>query len=128
MKPIVRFSWAFLLSLTAAACFSAHGTIGALLTKTQDGRVTVRDAPRGLAAEKAGLLADDEILLIDGVAARDLSPEALHQKLSGDVGDPVKLTVLRGDRVIRVTLWRTPGQRFKPGPSQGPGVDTPRTQ
>jgi len=128
VKPIVRFSWAFLLSLTTGACFSAHGTIGALLTKTEDDRVYVRDAPRGLAAEKSGLLAGDEILLIDGTAARDLSPKALHEKLRGEVGDPVKLTVLRGERVIRITLRRTPAQRFRPGQSPGPGLDALRTQ
>ncbi len=128
MKPIVPLSWALLLSLTASACFSAHGTIGALLTKAPDGRVTVRDAPHGLAAANAELIPGDEILLIDGVAARDLSPKALHQKLTGEVGDPVKLTVLRGERVIRVTLRRTPAQRFKSGPSQGPGVEAPRAE
>jgi len=128
VKPIVRLSWAFLLSLTAGACFSPHGTIGALLTKTEDDRVYVRDAPRGLAAEKSGLLPGDEILLIDGAAARDLSPEALHEKLRGEVGDPVKLTVLRGERVIRVTLRRTAAQRFRTGPSQGPGLDARRTR
>jgi hypothetical protein len=32
----------------------------------------------------------------------------VHQALSGEVGDPVKLTLLREGRMIRVTLRRTP--------------------
>jgi hypothetical protein len=38
----------------------------------------------------------------------------LHEVLSGDVGSKVKLTLVRGDDVIRVTLSRTPAGRPRP--------------
>jgi hypothetical protein len=40
-----------------------------------------------------------------------MDPEGLHAVLSGEVGSPVKLTVVRGNEVIRVTLARTPAHR-----------------
>jgi hypothetical protein len=45
--------------------------------------------------------------------------------LSGDVGSKVKLTVIRDDDVIRVTLSRTPAGRPRP-PPPGPVEETPR--
>ncbi len=97
-----------------------------MLAKAPDGRVYMQDVPDGLAAQKAGLRSGDEVLLVDGVAARDLSPENLHAKLSGEVGDAVKLTVLRGDQVIRVTLLRTPARHFKPGAANVKATDASR--
>jgi C-terminal processing protease CtpA/Prc len=46
-------------------------------------------------------------LLIDGRDVRELDERAVHEALGGKVGDPVKLTLLREGRVIRVTLQRT---------------------
>jgi C-terminal processing protease CtpA/Prc len=60
-----------------------------------------------LAAGKAGLQPGDELILIDGRDVRDLDERGVHQALGGNVGDPVKLTLLREGRVIRVTLRRT---------------------
>jgi C-terminal processing protease CtpA/Prc len=77
-----------------------------------DGRLFLRDVPAGLAAAQAGLRPGDEIVLIDGVDVRTMTPERVHQALSGEVGDPVKLTVVRGEQVIRVTLLRTPPRRY----------------
>ena len=73
------------------------------LAPTTDLRV-----PENLAADKGGLAAGDEILLIDGRDVRELDERGVHRSLSGEVGDPVKLTLLRDGRVIRVTLRRTP--------------------
>jgi C-terminal processing protease CtpA/Prc len=101
---------AALLTLSMA-CSGNRGTIGALLGQQQDGRLFVREVPAGLAAARAGLQANDEILLIDGRDVRDLSHKQIHAHLSGDVGQPVKLTVLRGEDVLRVTLKRTPAPK-----------------
>ena len=92
-------------------CASEHGTIGAQLGQKGDGRLFIREVPPGLAAAQAGLQPGDEITLIDGRDARDFDEKGLHKLLAGDVGDPVKLTVLRGEKVLHVTLRRTPVPR-----------------
>lgn len=91
-----------------------------MLGRRTDGRVFVREAPPGLAADKAGVQEGDEILLIDGIDVRQLDERRLHQALSGEVGDPVKLTILRNNRVVRVTLKRTPAGRPKQKPTDSP--------
>ena len=89
-----------------------------MLGQRTDGKLFVREAPEGLAAAKSGLLPGDEILLIDGMDVRALDEKRLHEVLSGDVGTPVKLTVIRGEAVIRVTLRRTPARRRKVEPDE----------
>ena len=42
---------------------------------------------------------------------RELDSRGVHQALSGKLGEPVKLTLLRDGHVIRVTLRRTPPQK-----------------
>jgi hypothetical protein len=42
-----------------------------------------------------------------------MSTEEVHQALSGEVGSPVKLTLLRGEAVLRVTLRRTEAQKYR---------------
>lgn len=73
-----------------------------------------------MAAGQANLKPGDEILLIDGLDVRRLDPEQINALLTGDVGSPVKLTVIRQEQVLRVTLKRTEAHRLgkKPGKSQ----------
>lgn len=68
----------------------------------------VRDVPEGLAADLAGLIPGDEIVMIDGVYVRDLDKKAITQRLRGDVGSFVELTVLRANEVRRMRVQRTP--------------------
>ncbi|HVY28228.1 MAG TPA: PDZ domain-containing protein [Polyangiaceae bacterium] len=107
-----RPAWLAALSLSLAvlvpACLPERGTIGAVIAQTPDQRLVLRDVPTGLAAGQAGLQPGDELLLIDGRDVRELDAQGVHQALIGEVGDPVKLTLLREGRVIRVTLRRTP--------------------
>ena len=42
-----------------------------------------------------------------------MSTEEVHQTLVGEVGSPVKLTLLRGEAVLRVTLKRTAAQKYR---------------
>ena len=91
-----------------SACAPQRGTIGALLTQRNDGTLVVRETPPGLAAARAGLRAGDELLLIEGRDVRALNAEAVHRALSGEVGEPVKLTLVRDERIVRVTLLRSP--------------------
>jgi carboxyl-terminal processing protease len=99
--------------LGAVACGPDRGTIGAVLAQTGDQRLVLREVPETLAAGRAGLQPGDELLLIDGRDVRELDPRGVHRALSGNLGDPVKLTLLREGRVIRVTLRRTPPPKKK---------------
>jgi C-terminal processing protease CtpA/Prc len=97
--------------ICGAGCAAEAGTIGALLGQKPDGRLFVRETPRGLAAERHGLVPGDEILLVEGKDVRQMGEHELYRALSGDVGTKVKLTVVRGDGVFRVSLTRTPVPR-----------------
>jgi C-terminal processing protease CtpA/Prc len=99
------------LLFALSACGAERGTIGAMLGQSSDQRLVLRDVPPELAAGRAGLQPGDELILIDGRDVRELDEQGVHQALSGGVGEPVKLTLLREGRVIRVTLPRTPAPK-----------------
>jgi C-terminal processing protease CtpA/Prc len=104
---------------------SQRGTIGAVLAQRGDGRVYVRDAPEGLGAEQAGLKPGDEILFIDGIHARAMTAQQVHQALSGPVGAPVKLTVLRDGKIVRLTVTRTQARKYRLHGDPRPGQEPP---
>lgn len=99
------------------SCAGTQGTVGAVFAQQDDGRLIVHEVPEGLAADKAGLRAGDEILLVEGIDVRQLDAKALHKHLSGDVGTTVRLTVVRGEEVLRLTLKRTPAKK-RPKPAK----------
>ena len=101
-------------ALVTTSCAPQRGTIGAVLAQDQNQHLFVREVPDGLAADRAGLEVGDEILTIDGADARAMSVAGVHDALSGVVGEPVKLTVIRGGNVIRVTVKRTPAKKHSP--------------
>jgi C-terminal processing protease CtpA/Prc len=100
------------LAVAGSSCASTKGTIGAVLGQRADGRLFVREVPPKLAAAREGIRTGDEILLIAGRDVRSLSIKEVHHALEGDVGDRVKLTLVRGDTVVRATLRLTPAARF----------------
>lgn len=102
-----RFVVAPLLATSALGCAAERGTIGAVMGQDSDQHLVLREVPPELAAGRAGLQPGDELLLIDGRDVRELDERGVHQALGGEVGDPVKLTLLRNGEVIRVTLLRT---------------------
>jgi C-terminal processing protease CtpA/Prc len=106
------------------ACFSGKGTIGAVIAQDNDsGRLFLREVPADLAAGRAKLKPGDEILLIDGLDVRRMTPQQINAALSGEVDSPVKLTLIRQEQVLRVTLRRSEAHRLakKPGKSAGSG-------
>jgi len=114
-----RWLGAALLVTVLAHCGPSKGTIGAVLSRGPDGRLFVREVPEGLAAAKGGVAPGDEILLIDGRDARALGPKGLHEALSGNVGERVKLTLVRRGEIVRVTLNRTKAEKYRVDSSGG---------
>jgi C-terminal processing protease CtpA/Prc len=114
----VAARWAFAAAVAIFGCTPQRGTIGAVLAQGADQRLYVREVPADLAAARSGVQIGDEILLIDGTDARALGTRGVHEALSGNVGDPVKLTLIREGRVVRVTLKRSPARRH-PVPKSG---------
>ena len=115
-----------LLSLSASlpGCVPQKGTIGAVIAQDDEsGRLFLREVPAELAAGRANLKPGDEILLIDGLDVRRMDPQQINAALSGEVDSPVKLTLIRQEQVLRVTLRRTEAHRLakKPGKSAGSG-------
>ena len=86
---------------------SASGSVGAVFGRDNDTRALyVREVPAGLAAAGAGLLPGDQVVMIEGFYVRDLDAKSIHEKLRGDVGSTVALTILRGEEVIHVRVAR----------------------
>ena len=106
--PCFLILWLAVALATLGGCAAERGTIGANLGRQDDGRLFIREVPTGLAAAKAGLKPGDEITLINGRDVRAFDDKGVHAILSGEVGDTVKLTVIRGEQVLHVTLQRTP--------------------
>jgi carboxyl-terminal processing protease len=76
--------------------------VGAVFGRDRETRaLVVREAPEGAGADKAGLEAGDEVVMIDGFYVKDLSPREIRERLRGDVGSTVKLTVVRGADDVR---------------------------
>ena len=83
------------------------GSVGAVLGRENDTRsLYVREVPPGLGAAAAGLLPGDQIVMIEGFFVRDLDTKTIHDKLRGEVGTTVALTILRRNEVIRVRVAR----------------------
>jgi carboxyl-terminal processing protease len=107
-----------LVGLCVAGCgASGPGTVGAVLGRDNETRALhVREVPAGLAAEQAGLLAGDEIVMIDGLYVKDLAAADVRAKLRGEPGSTVDLTVVRGDQVKHVKVTRGAMRERRPPP------------
>lgn len=67
----------------------------------------VQDVLPGTAAEKAGLLGGDLIVSVNGKLYKGLAIEDLVKDIRGKIGDTVKMTVLRGDKLLPFSLVRS---------------------
>jgi C-terminal processing protease CtpA/Prc len=110
----MRSASMFVLTLLFAAvanlgcALEKPGSIGAHLSRdNESGAVYVRDLFPGLAGEKAGLLPGDEIIMIDGHYVRQMNAPRIREALRGQVGTAVRLTLIRGELVLRVKVARS---------------------
>jgi carboxyl-terminal processing protease len=105
---------------SAVACGGGlMGSVGAVLGKdNQDGRVYVRELPPDMPAARAGLKLDDEIVAIDGKPVRPMTPEEVHEALSGPLGSSVMLSAVREGASFVVTVKRGPLRAPGPPPEE----------
>lgn len=68
----------------------------------RDGKIVVIAPLEDTPGEKAGLLAGDEILAIDGISTKDMSIDKAADKIRGKKGTPVKLLIKRKDSPNKV--------------------------
>jgi len=98
----------------------APGAYLGLNTETRNGRLEVVGTSAGSPAERAGLVAHDQILEVDGAPA---TPKVLNDTLSaGKPGDTTTLKISRNDTglELQVTLARNMKQTFKIRPVASP--------
>jgi C-terminal processing protease CtpA/Prc len=119
----VRSTLPLLPALVALGCAggpSGPGSVGAVLGRDNETHaLRVREVPEGLGADKAGLLPEDEIVMIDGLYVKDMGAEEVRKKLRGEAGTTVALTVVRGDEVRHLKVTRAPlGPPRRPQPKE----------
>lgn len=84
-----------------------YGGMGALIKKAPGG-IAISEPYKGFPADKAGLVAGDKILEIDGDATADMDLSTASKRLKGAVGTNLTLKVakLRGNDTLTLTLTR----------------------
>jgi C-terminal processing protease CtpA/Prc len=70
--------------------------------------VRVAEVPPDGPAAKAGLKEDDQIIAIDGEPVSGMSSQQVQQRLSGEVGSVVVLTVNRAGSTVELRVERAP--------------------
>jgi C-terminal processing protease CtpA/Prc len=103
---------AILLALFCIAGCSSNAkpaSVGVVLGhNAKTGTLHIRQVPPGLAGDKAGLRPGDRVKMIDGRLADDMPKARVRELLRGKEGTSVVLTILRGDRVLHITVVREP--------------------
>lgn len=79
--------------------------IGAELGK-RDGKLIVIAPITDFPAQKAGVRAGDEIVRINDEDSTSLSVDAAVNKIRGEVGTDVKLSIVRGDQTLELAITR----------------------
>ena len=83
-----------------------YGGIGAVITQ-RNSYVFISEPYEGFPAQKAGLIAGDKILTIDGVSAKDKTTEEVSKALKGEPNTEVKLLIeRRGENPFNVVFNR----------------------
>jgi carboxyl-terminal processing protease len=71
-----------------------YGGIGARISQ-MDGKVIITEPYEGSPSQKAGIMAGDQILAVDGVPANGKNSDEISQMLRGQPGTPLKVKIKR---------------------------------
>lgn len=81
--------------------------IGVIITyHPETGYVDVTDVLPGSPAARAGIVEGDVILSVDGKVYRGQPQREVQRVIRGKAGEPVSLTLLRGDRLVTLSVAR----------------------
>ncbi len=83
----------------------SFGGVGMEIDK-KDGILTVVTPLKGTPAEAAGIKAGDQVIAIDKRPTENLSVDEAVRRIRGPVGTTVELTILRGGKVMTLTVTR----------------------
>jgi len=86
------------------------GGIGITVERTDDKKILIRAVQDGSPSAKAGVLAGDQILAIDGEPMTDRTLGDVVSRLRGSIGAPVTLTVLRPTQGSELALTMKRGR------------------
>jgi C-terminal processing protease CtpA/Prc len=83
------------------------GSVGAVFGRDNEtNELFVREVPRGLGADQAGLRPGDHVMMIDGWYVKDLRTREISERLRGEPGSTVAITVVRGEEVRHLKVTR----------------------
>jgi carboxyl-terminal processing protease len=80
--------------------------IGVMVKKSQDGLIFVTSAISGAPAERAGILAGDVIVAVDGVRVSEVGYQSAANLITGKEGTPVVIRILRGGEEFDLSILR----------------------
>jgi carboxyl-terminal processing protease len=103
-KYSAYYSFEEYLAMTQGSNGSAKG-IGVYVSGTQTSIIVSYVMP-GSPAERAGVLAGDSIIAVDGIYVKDAGYNEVVNKVSGENGTQVVLKIQRGEDVIDIPVTR----------------------
>lgn len=87
-----------------------EGGIGVQILE-ENGKFIITSVYSGLTAQSAGLKVNDIIKKVDDQSVEGISIEDVSQKVKGQAGTSVKITVLRNNKELSFNVQRSNGQR-----------------
>lgn len=92
-----------------SGAYDSYSKIGVTLSRpTVEDELLISKVIRNAPAYKAGLLKGDYIVALDGQKVHGLSIETITNKIKGESGTQITVTVRRGDTVTDITVTRGP--------------------
>ena len=104
------------------------GRVGLVIASADDGRIVVSSVASNSPAERAGILAEDVIMEVDGAVAQGRAPAEVSKMIGGPAGTDVTLLVWRPSRrtseklVLRRVASIDPTPTPKPSPTPAAGA------
>ena len=92
-----------------SGAYKNHYNVGLTLNKpTVESELPISKVIRNAPAHKAGLLKGDSIIAVDGEAVAGLTIDAVTDKIKGNSGTEVTVTVKRGGETLDIKVTRGP--------------------